>query len=130
MDTQDRRPAWWQLLLLLPVTIGLFVIEARAPFSEPVHTAATVGVLVLTYALVGLWVRANRVALIRANHLVTLVRRSQEKAVRGELGEECLLAHPLQAMPLETGKGCNNNEDPGPSQVLRPVPRPVETREG
>jgi len=130
MDTQDRRPAWWQLLLLLPVTIGLFVIEARAPFSEPVHTAATVGVLVLTYALVGLWVRANRVALIRANHLVTLVRRSQEKVVRGELGEECLLAHPLQAMPLETGKGCNYNEEPGPSQVLRPVPRPVETREG
>ena len=130
MDTQDRRPAWWQLLLLLPVTIGLFVIEARAPFSEPVHTAATVGILVLTYALVGLWVHANRLALMRANHLVTLVRRSQEKVVRGELGEESLLARPLQAMPLETGKGCNNNEVSGPSQVISPVRKPVEITEG
>ena len=130
MDTQDRRPAWWQLLLLLPVMIGLVVLEARAPFSEPVHTAATVGILVLGYALVGLWVRANRLALIRANHLVTLVRLSQEKVVRGELGEECLLARPLQAMPLETGKGCNNNEEYSLSQVVSPVPRPVEMAEG
>jgi hypothetical protein len=33
-------------------------------------------------------------------------------------------------MPLETGKGCNNNEETGPSQVISPVRKPVEMREG
>jgi hypothetical protein len=130
MDTQDPRPAWRQLLLLLPVMIGLTALEARAPFSEPVHTAATVGILVLTYALVGLWVRANRLALTRANHLVTLVRRSQEKVVRENGCGRYPLARPLQALPPETRKGCNDNEESGPSQVSSPVRMPVEITEG
>lgn len=129
MDTQDRSPAWWQLLLLLPVLIGLVVLEARAPLSEPVHTAATVGILVLTYTLVGLWVRANRLALTRANHLVTLVRRSQTKVVRREPGEECLSGHQLQGMPLGSADGCTSMMGPSPSRSLRPVPTPTETRE-
>jgi hypothetical protein len=110
--------------------IGPVVLEARAPFSEPVHTAATVGILVLTYALVGLWVRANRLALIRANQLVTLVRRSQEKVVRENGGERLPLAYLLQAAPLETGKGRDNNEEYSLSQVIRPVRKPVQIREG
>jgi len=130
MDTQDGRPAWWQLLLLMPVMIGLVALEARAPFSEPVHTAATAGILVLTYALVGLWVRANRLALIRANHVVALARRSQEKVVRENGAETLPLARLLQAAPLETGRACNNNEEYSPSQVISPVRRPVEIREG
>jgi hypothetical protein len=130
MDAQDLRPAWSQLFLLLPVTIGLVVLEAGAPLSESAHTAATIGLLVLTYALVGLWVRANRLALTRANHLVTLVRRSQGRVVRGEPAEECFLASAFQAMPLETRKGCDSTVEPGPSQFLKHVPSPMETRQG
>jgi hypothetical protein len=128
MDTQNSCPAWWQLLLLLPMMIALLVLEARAPLSEPAHTAATVGILALTYALVGLWVWANRLALTQANHLVTLVRRSQAKVVRREPGEECLWAHQLQARPLESAKGCTSMVEPGPSQVISPVPTPTQTR--
>jgi len=130
MDTQDRRPAWWQPLLLLPVMIGLVALEARAPFSEPVHTAATVGILVLTYTLVGLWVRANRLALTRANRVVTLVRQSQEKVVRENGAETLPFARLLQAAPLETGRACNNNEEYSPSKVISSVRKPVEIREG
>lgn len=128
MDTQDPRPAWWQLLLLLLLMIGSVILEAGAPLSEPVHTAATVGVLVLTYALVGLWVRANRVALTRANHLVTLARKSQERVVPVEKREECLLPHSPQALPLESPQGCDSvaeEEDANPP--LAPVPTPAET---
>jgi hypothetical protein len=127
MDTQDPRPAWWQLLLLLPLMIGLVALEAGAPMSEPAHTAATVGVLGLTYALVGLWVRANRLALTRANHLVTLVRWSQEKAVPGASGEECLLAHPLETMPSGSLQSCDGVAEGGLNPPLAPVSTPAET---
>jgi hypothetical protein len=127
MDTQDPRPAWWQLLLLLPAILGVVIVEARTPLSETVHTVATVGILALTYALVGLWVRANRLALTRANHLVTLVRQSQEKRVPGAPGEECVLVHPLQAVPSESPQGRDSVTEGDPNPPVATVQTAAET---
>lgn len=130
MNSRDRGPAWWQLFLLVPIMVGLLELDARAPLSERGHTAAAVGIVLLVYGLVGLWVRANKVALMRANELVALLRESREKVVREKAGRECFLADPLQTIPLETGTDRNGNGDGDPSQAIKPVSSPVETKEG
>jgi hypothetical protein len=127
MDTQAPCAAWWQLFLLLPLMIGAVVVETKAPLSGSIHTVATVGLLALTYALVGLWVHANRLALTRANHLVTLLRRSHVTVVRGGQGEECLPAYPLQARPLQSPQGYDRVAEGDQNPPLAPVPTPAET---
>lgn len=130
MNSQDRRPAWWQLFLLVPIMVGLLELDARAPLSERGHTAAAVGILVLVWGLVGLWVRANKLALMRANELVALLRESREKVVRENAGRECLPAYVPRTMPLETGTGRNDNGDRDPSQAAEAVSAPGEREEG
>lgn len=130
MNSRDRGPAWWQLNLLVPVMVGLLVLDARAPLSERGHTVAAVGIVLLVYGLVGLWLWANKLALMRANELVALLRESHEKVVREKAGRECFLADPLQTMPLETGTGRNDNGDRDPSQAAEAVLAPGEREEG
>jgi hypothetical protein len=130
MDTQDRGPAWWQLSLLMPVMIVLLVLGARAPLSEAGHQTAAIGTALLLYALLGLWVRANRLPLKRANELVALLREPREKVGREEACRESPPANTLQTMPLETRIGKNENEDHSPSQAIELVSGPAKTREG
>jgi hypothetical protein len=51
METEDRRPAWWQLYLVGLVMIGLLVLGATAPLSELEHQAAAIGALLLVFSL-------------------------------------------------------------------------------
>jgi hypothetical protein len=59
----SSKPKWWQLYLLLPLAVLLFVLERRLPFSTSGHRAAQIGIILVTYGLAHLWLRANRAAL-------------------------------------------------------------------
>ncbi len=56
-------PKWWQLYALFPLLILLLVLEHRLPFSAGEHQAAQIGIILLVYGLVHLWLRANEAAL-------------------------------------------------------------------
>jgi hypothetical protein len=64
MFYQKRRPKWGILYLVLPLAGGLFWLEMKVPLSEVGHRAAQVGIVLLTFGLVELWLRANRLAML------------------------------------------------------------------
>jgi hypothetical protein len=53
------------LYLLLPLMIGLFWWETRAPLSRAAHTVLEAGIVVFTFGLVWLWLEASQRALIQ-----------------------------------------------------------------
>ena len=63
MFSQDIRPKWWQLYLTLPLLVALFVMEHRLNISVHGHQAVQIGILILIYGLMHLWLQANASAL-------------------------------------------------------------------
>jgi hypothetical protein len=113
MFNQKRGPRWGILYLLVPLAAGLFWLEMRAPFSETGHRAADIGIVLLIFGLVELWLRANRLALISEDY------RKQEKiGLQGRLwvvlsekvpGEEPGASRVEAALPPLVSVGANGH---------------------
>jgi hypothetical protein len=65
MNTEGRRPSWWQLWLLLPALGILAFLEAGASLSPAGHRVVEVAIILVVYGLVFVWLRANQVGLLR-----------------------------------------------------------------
>jgi hypothetical protein len=63
MLSTNIRPKWWQLYLTFPLLIALFVLETRLRVSVRAHQAVQIGILLLVYGLIHIWLKANRSAL-------------------------------------------------------------------
>jgi hypothetical protein len=63
MSANNARPKWWQVYLALPLLIVLFILDAHLKLSEYGHLAAQIGILLLVYGLVHLWLKTNATAL-------------------------------------------------------------------
>jgi hypothetical protein len=74
MFNQNRGPRWGLLYMIVPLAAGLFWLEMKTPLSETEHRAADVGIVLLIFGLVELWLRANRLAFFREDY------RKQEKS--------------------------------------------------
>lgn len=61
---QRPKPKWWQLFALLPVMIGLLMLEAQAAFSTEIHRIAQFLIVITFFGAAWLWVHANEVAII------------------------------------------------------------------
>ena len=61
-------PVWWMLCALVPLLAGLCVVEHRASLSPTEHRVAQVGIVLLIYGLVWLWLRANALHLLWSDH--------------------------------------------------------------
>ena len=83
------RPKWWLLYLLLPVLVGLLVIETRLPISEVGHRVVEVGIVVLVFGLIELWLRAND-ANIRAEQWRAAQGREDQASDLYSAGAVCL----------------------------------------
>jgi hypothetical protein len=59
MFSKISRPKWWLLYLLLPVLVGLLVIESKASISDAGHRVVEVGIVLLVFGLIELWLRGN-----------------------------------------------------------------------
>lgn len=67
MSSQNVHPKWWQLYLIFPVLIVLFAIDNRLTISTRGHQAVQIGILLLVYGLVNLWLKANANGLSRTD---------------------------------------------------------------
>ncbi len=63
MYSQQPRPKWWQLYLTLPLLVSLFVVDYHLKISGRGHEAVQIGILILIYGLMHLWLKANASAL-------------------------------------------------------------------
>jgi hypothetical protein len=63
MTTRTARPKWWQVYLTFPLLIALFIFDNRLKISERGHQAVQIGIILLVYGLVHLWLKANEAAL-------------------------------------------------------------------
>jgi hypothetical protein len=68
MNSKTASPKWWQLYLALPLLVGLFMVDFRLNVSTREHQVVQLGILLFVYWLVHLWLKANQVALGRADH--------------------------------------------------------------
>jgi hypothetical protein len=63
MNTNYARPKWWQVYLTLPLLIALFILDNRLKISAREHQVVQIGIILLVYGLVHLWLKANAAAL-------------------------------------------------------------------
>jgi hypothetical protein len=63
MSSQHARPRWWQIYLTLPLLIALFVVDGRLKLSTRGHQIVQIGIVLLVYGLIHLWLKANATAL-------------------------------------------------------------------
>ena len=56
-------PKWWQLYLIFPLLLVLFVLDSRLRISTRGHEFVQIGIILLVYGLIHLWLKANRSAL-------------------------------------------------------------------
>ncbi len=65
MPSQNACPKWWQLYLTFPLLIVLFILEHQLKISARGHQAVQIGIVLLIYGLIHLWLKANSSALTR-----------------------------------------------------------------
>jgi hypothetical protein len=63
MFPSNPHPKWWQVYLSLPLLALLFFAETRLKLSVRGHQVVQIGILLLVYGLIYLWLKANAVAL-------------------------------------------------------------------
>ena len=65
MSSRPAHPKWWHVYLTLPLLMALFVLDSRLRISPRGHQAVQIGIVLLVYGLIHLWLKANRSALAR-----------------------------------------------------------------
>ncbi len=63
MPLSNPRPKWWQLYLTFPLLVVLFILETRLRISQSGHQLVQLGILLLVYGLIHLWLKSNAKAL-------------------------------------------------------------------
>jgi len=69
VSTQYARPKWWQLYLTVPLLIALFALDSLLKLSVRGHQALQIGIVLLIYGLMHLWLKANARALSKMDQL-------------------------------------------------------------
>jgi hypothetical protein len=117
MGRRNVRPVWWKLYLIVAIGLALMVLDAKAPLSELGHEITECGLLLLIYALVGLWLRASQLGLLQ----VPRDRIGQHSA-----SELHPVAYVMQAFPSEAVAGGNGDGRHEPTRAIEPLPRQVD----
>jgi hypothetical protein len=93
MFSQDR-PKWWQLYLTFPLLVALFAVDSRLKVSTRAHQVVQIGIVLIVFGLIHLWLKANARALSAMD--------------RAQLGRRVTVIsnqpHPLSAMDNEYKK--------------------------
>ena len=63
MSPSSLHPKWWKLYLTFPLLIAMFVLDSRLRIPARGHQAVQLGIVLLIYGLIHLWLKANRSAL-------------------------------------------------------------------
>jgi hypothetical protein len=101
MGTEKRRPSWWQLWLLLPALGILAFLEASALLSPTDHKVVEIGIVLVVYGLVSVWLRANEAAWLR---------EMQDHVTWHKVGIPLARPHDPAAIPGNNGNGHRTSE--------------------
>jgi hypothetical protein len=130
------QPKWWLLYLLLLVLVGLFVIESKASISNAGHRVVEVGIVLLVFSLIELWLRANDAKLraeewraARGHETRRVIYTAQGQFVSGNR----TAAPPASVAPAPVAQDAPVEQDPKPTAltnhaVLEPIddlPSPI-----
>ena len=63
MSSNYVRPKWWQLYLIFPLLIALFMLDNRLKLSLRGHQVVQIGIILFVFGLMYLWLKANARAL-------------------------------------------------------------------
>lgn len=79
MSHQKVRPKWWQVFLTFPLLIVLFAVDHRLRISTRGHQVVQMGIVLLVFGLIHLWLTANATALSRMDQMtyreaITVIR--------------------------------------------------------
>ena len=109
MSSSSSRPKWWQVYLTLPLLVALFMVDSRLKISPRGHQAVQIGIVLLVYGLVHLWLKANASALSnmdrRQDHGRITVIRVPVSRLSDMDGEK----HPMFELPASGLKGVLSN---------------------
>jgi len=97
------RPRWWILYLSAAFVFGLFLLEARARLSEVGHTWVEIGLVLIQYGLVMIWLNANEVALLNEER-----EKYKKQAIR-----PVFVAPQPKNGNLDNRSGSGRPQDPG-----------------
>jgi hypothetical protein len=61
----ETGPKWWELYLTFPLLIVLFMLDAHLKISTRGHQVVQIGIILLVYGLIYIWVNANASALLK-----------------------------------------------------------------
>jgi hypothetical protein len=64
MSPSSLHPKWWQVYLTFPLLIVLFVLDGLLRISTRGHEVIQIGIVLLIFGLIHLWLKANRSALL------------------------------------------------------------------
>ncbi len=59
----NTRPKWRLLNLIVVLAFGLLALDARVHLSQIGHEAAEIGIVLVIFGLIGLWLHANAEAI-------------------------------------------------------------------
>ncbi len=65
-----QKPRWWLLYGIVPSAAVLLWLDGYLDLSLPAHRTLEIAVVLLTFGLIALWVRANRPVLVNESPLV------------------------------------------------------------
>ncbi len=67
MSSKNVQPKWWQLYLTFPFLMALFALDSRLKISTRLHQVVQVGIVIIVFGLIHLWLKANAAALSDSN---------------------------------------------------------------
>ncbi len=63
MPNNNTRPKWRFLNLIVALAVGLLALDAHAHLSQLGHEAAEIGIVLVVFGLIGLWLHSNAEAI-------------------------------------------------------------------
>jgi hypothetical protein len=105
MVPSNLRPKWWQVYLTLPLLIALFIMDSRLKISARGHQTIQIGIVLLVYGLIHLWLKANASALSKMDQEQVRGRIAVIQAPISQLPGADVRRRPMFELPASEIKG-------------------------
>src|SRR5512147_911761 len=109
MTRSTARPKWWQLYLIFPLLLVLFILEHQLKVSTRGHQVFQIGIILGVYGLIYWWIKANSVALSRMDREQYCPRVLILQVPPPLLPEDKIEKRPMFQLPGSEVKGILDN---------------------
>lgn len=99
---KSRRPAWWQLYILLPLMLALLAAQHFLPLPGISDQLVDIGIVLLTFVGMFVWVRLNLGLIERVDLDDEQALRDLKVTVHEPQNAKVDDEHTMHAMPLMT----------------------------